>query len=217
MTGRTTERDAAWVDAAATRLLDLGVSLGCLLVLAPVLAVISVAIRAESKGHAFFRQSRVGLGSRPFGLLKFRTMRPGTPDNIGCEMIERELRGEDTSIDGSFKPPDGEHVTAIGAWLRRTSIDELPQLINVVRGEMALVGPRPCLPWEADLFPPQYNARFSVKPGMTGLWQVSGRSTKGTLDMLVFDIEYAAHRSFWGDLKILLKTVPALLRGDGAR
>jgi lipopolysaccharide/colanic/teichoic acid biosynthesis glycosyltransferase len=215
MTTGTTSRGS--VDALATRVLDLTVSVVALIVLSPVMALVALMIRLTSPGPALFRQERVGVDGQPFVMLKFRTMRPGTPDDVAREMIERELRGEDTSVDGSFKPPDGPHVTRIGGLLRRTSLDELPQLVNVLRGDMALVGPRPCLRWEADMFPPFATARFSVKPGITGLWQVSGRSTLGTLDMLRFDVEYAATRSFAGDLKILVGTFTTLFRGDGAR
>jgi len=101
--------------------------------------------------------------------------------------------------------------------LRRYSLDELPQLINVLRGDMALIGPRPCLEWEAEMFPAEYASRFTVRPGLTGLWQVSGRSTLGTLDMLRMDVEYVRLRSLRVDLGILLRTVPAVLRRDGAR
>ena len=157
------------------------------------------------------------LGGETFVMLKFRTMRSGTDDAIAREMIRRELAGEDVATDGSFKPPNGAHVTRIGSILRRTSLDELPQLINVVRGEMALVGPRPCLPWEAEMFPASSAPRFSVKPGITGLWQVSGRSTMSTLQMLAIDNEYARSRHFGGDVAILCRTIPALLGSNGAR
>ena len=120
-------------------------------------------------------------------------------------------------MDGSSKLNGDRRVTRIGAFLRRTSLDELPQLINVLRGEMALVGPRPCLDWEAELFPAEYAPRFNVRPGLTGLWQVSGRSTLGTLDMLRLDVALRAHAGpALDDLRILLRTLPALRR-DGAR
>jgi lipopolysaccharide/colanic/teichoic acid biosynthesis glycosyltransferase len=108
-------------------------------------------------------------------------------------------------------------VTRAGRFLRRTSLDELPQLINVLKGEMSLVGPRPCLAWEASLFPTEFQDRFAVRPGITGLWQVRGRSTLGTQDMLRLDVEYVRSRRLCGDVGILLATVPSMLRGDGAR
>jgi lipopolysaccharide/colanic/teichoic acid biosynthesis glycosyltransferase len=115
-----------------------------------------------------------------------------------------------------YKLEADPRVTPLGAWLRRTSLDELPQLFNVLRGEMSLVGPRPVLPWEAELFAEPHQRRFSVKPGITGLWQVSGRSRLSMLEALDLDIEYVACRSFLLDLQILFRTVPAVLRG-GAR
>jgi lipopolysaccharide/colanic/teichoic acid biosynthesis glycosyltransferase len=119
--------------------------------------------------------------------------------------------------DGSSKLNNDHRITRTGAFLRRTSLDELPQLLNVLRGDMTLVGPRPCLDWEADMFPEEFQPRFSVRPGLTGLWQVSGRSTLGTLDMLRLDVRYIRNRSLRTDLAILLRTVPALLRSSGAR
>ena len=161
--------------------------------------------------------TQMGLGGRRFTLLKFRSMTEGAGDAGLRDLIARELRGEDTTTNGSSKLSDDRHVTRIGAFLRRTSLDELPQLINVLRGDMALIGPRPCLDWEAEMFPAEYASRFTVRPGLTGLWQVSGRSTLGTLDMLRMDVNYVRMRSLRMDLGILLRTVPALLRRDGAR
>ncbi|MBA2323856.1 MAG: sugar transferase, partial [Pseudonocardiales bacterium] len=168
-------------------------------------------------GPALFRQERVGRGRTRFTMLKFRTMTSGVSDAALRELIARELRGENTSVNGSAKLSVDERVTPLGAFLRRTSLDELPQLINVLRGEMALVGPRPCLSWEAERFPAQYASRFSVRPGLTGLWQVSGRSTLGTLEMLQLDVRYVRTRTLRSDASILLRTVPVLLRQDGAR
>lgn len=201
----------------ARRLVDVVCATAALLVLAPLLLVVAVLIRLTSPGPAVFRQPRIGEGGAAFTLYKFRTMRLGGDDSAHREQIEREVRGEDTSVDGSWKLDADPRVTRIGAWLRRTSLDELPQLVNVLRGEMALVGPRPCLVWEAELFPPGSDVRFRVRPGLTGLWQVSGRSTMGTLEMLELDTEYASTRSLAGDLRILLRTVPSMLRTDGAR
>jgi lipopolysaccharide/colanic/teichoic acid biosynthesis glycosyltransferase len=182
----------------------------------PMLAI-AILVWFDDGGPALFRQERVGLHRSPFTMLKFRTMTVGVRDDTLRDLIGRELRGEDTAVNGSSKLNDDRRVTRIGAFLRRTSLDELPQLINVVRGDMALVGPRPCLDWEAELFPAEYGPRFRVRPGITGLWQVSGRSTLGTLDMLRLDVRYVHTRSVRMDLGILLRTVPTLLRHDGAR
>lgn len=202
---------------AARRALDLALAGCALAVLALPMLVIAVLIRLDSPGPALFRQQRIGLGRRPFTLLKFRTMRVGTSDAPLRELIARELAGEDASSNGSWKLGADARVTRVGAVLRRTSIDELPQLLNVLAGTMSLVGPRPCLDWEADMFPPLYDARFEVLPGLTGLWQVSGRSTMGTLEMLDLDLLYVRSRSLRGDLGIVLRTIPALLGRDGAR
>jgi lipopolysaccharide/colanic/teichoic acid biosynthesis glycosyltransferase len=188
-----------------------------LLLLSLLMLLIALAVHVEDRGPALFRQERIGLGRRRFEMLKFRTMTQGVDDADLRDLIARELDGEDTTVNGSSKLNNDRRVTRIGAILRRTSLDELPQLINVLRGEMALIGPRPCLDWEADMFPPEYASRFNVRPGLTGLWQVSGRSTLGTLDMLRLDVQYVRTRSLRGDVGILLRTVPVLLRRDGAR
>jgi lipopolysaccharide/colanic/teichoic acid biosynthesis glycosyltransferase len=202
----------------ASRALDLVLVIPGLLVLSPLFALVAVVVRATSPGPAIFRQERVGYEGRPFTLYKFRTMAASADDDGALrDLIVRELRGEDTTTGGSAKLPDDPRITRVGAVLRRTSIDELPQLWNVLRGDMALVGPRPCLPWEAALFSPPDAERFRVRPGITGLWQVSGRSTLGTLAMLDLDRRYVATRSLRTDVAILARTLPVLLRGDGAR
>jgi len=208
------ERDAAdWLRRTADVVVS---SLLLVLFLVPML-LIAVAVHLEDKGPAFFRQERVGLGGGRFTLFKFRTMFRGGDDRELRELIARELRGEDTVENGSSKLNNDSRVTRTGAFLRKTSLDELPQLLNVLRGDMTLVGPRPCLSWEAEMFPEEFEPRFSVPPGLTGLWQVSGRSTLGTLDMLRLDVRYVENRSLRSDADILLRTVPALLRSNGAR
>jgi lipopolysaccharide/colanic/teichoic acid biosynthesis glycosyltransferase len=202
---------------AARRVLDLITAAVLLAIVAPLWALIVVAIRCESDGPALFRQPRVGAAKRVFTLYKFRTMRLGGDDSRHRALIAAELRGEDTSIRGSWKLDADPRITRVGGLLRRTSLDELPQLLNVLRGDMTLVGPRPCLEWEAILFPPEFAPRFTVKPGLTGLWQVSGRSRVSTLDMLRMDVCYVQTRSLLGDLRILWRTLPSILGQDGAR
>jgi lipopolysaccharide/colanic/teichoic acid biosynthesis glycosyltransferase len=198
------------------RTADVIIAATALVLLCPLMAIIVVVIRLTSPGPALLIQRRVGLARQPFSLYKFRSMHVGGDDTALREMIARELRGEDASSGGSWKLDD-DRITRFGGFLRRNSLDELAQLINVLRGDMTLVGPRPCLEWEADMFPSEFDERFDVRPGMTGLWQVSGRSTMGTLDMLRLDVQYARHQKLRGDIAILARTVPALLRGDGAR
>jgi lipopolysaccharide/colanic/teichoic acid biosynthesis glycosyltransferase len=210
---RIAGRDVA---EAVRRFADVLVCVVLLIVLAVPLLLIALAVRSEDRGPALFRQERIGLGGRRFTLLKFRTMLQGVDDRALRDLIARELRGEDTVENGSSKLNNDRRITRIGAFLRRTSLDELPQLFNVLRGEMTLVGPRPCLDWEAEMFPEEFAPRFTVRPGLTGLWQVSGRSALGTLEMLRLDVLYVRRRSLRSDLAILLRTVPALLR-SGAR
>lgn len=211
-----TRLPARW-EPIARRAVDLMVVVIALLVLAIPMLLIAMAVRWSSPGPAFYRQQRIGRGGRPFTMYKFRTMRVGGSDAQHRELIARELRGEDTSVNGSWKIDCDPRVTRVGGFLRRTSLDELPQLINVLLGQMSLVGPRPCLEWEAEMFPARFAERFDVPPGLTGLWQVSGRSTMGTLEMLELDLAYVRGWSFWSDLGILLRTVPAVVRGQGAR
>jgi lipopolysaccharide/colanic/teichoic acid biosynthesis glycosyltransferase len=209
---------ARW-EPVARRAVDLAVVTIALLVLAIPMLLIVMIIRWDwgSPGPAFYRHQRIGRGGRAFTMYKFRTMRVGGSDAAHRDLIARELRGEDTSVNGSWKIDHDPRVTRIGSFLRRTSLDELPQLFNVLLGQMSLVGPRPCLDWEAEMFPARFAERFDVPPGLTGLWQVSGRSTMGTLEMLELDLAYVRSWGFWSDLGILLRTVPALLRGQGAR
>jgi lipopolysaccharide/colanic/teichoic acid biosynthesis glycosyltransferase len=206
----------AW-ERVARRSIDILVASVLLLITALVLLALALWVRLDSPGPALLRQERVGLGGRRFTLLKFRSMRVGSDDRAHRELIAAELRGEVVAADASTKLPGDPRITRAGSFLRRTSLDEVPQLLNVLRGDMSLVGPRPCLPWEAEMFPAEFVARFAVRPGLTGLWQVSGRSTVGTLDMLELDVDYVRTRRLRLDLWILLFTIPALLRGGGAR
>jgi lipopolysaccharide/colanic/teichoic acid biosynthesis glycosyltransferase len=206
----------AWEEQAGSALDVVGASLA-LLVLAPLFLLVAMWVRLDSPGPALFRQARVGLGGQPFTLYKFRTMRTHSDDRAHRALIMAELSGASTISQGSTKLLDDTRVTRAGRFLRRTSLDELPQLINVLSRRMSLVGPRPCLPWEVDLFPAEFKDRFTVRPGITGLWQVRGRSTLGTLDMLRLDLQYVRSRRLLSDVVIILATVPSMLRGDGAR
>lgn len=204
-------------DQVVRRCVDLLIAGSALIALSPLLLIIAAVIRLTSPGPAVFRQSRVGLARETFCFYKFRTMQAGCDDTPHRELIGRELRGDKVSCGGSWKLDADSRITPFGSFLRRTSLDELPQLVNVLRGEMTLVGPRPCLEWEAEMFPSEFGERFAVRPGVTGLWQVSGRSTVSTLDMLRLDVRYVRERTLSGDFVILMRTVPAVLRGDGAR
>lgn len=207
--------DSRWWDGPPRRAFDLALTVPLLLVIAIPMLAIGALVRIHSPGPALHRQDRVGLGGRTFTMYKFRSMCLDAGDGPLRELIAAELAGLNTGVDGSFKLATDPRVTRVGRFLRRTSLDELPQLLNVLRGDMALVGPRPCLAWEADMFPAQFHTRFEVLPGMTGLWQVSGRSELSTPQMLALDVDYVRRRTARLYLTILLRTVPTLLaRGD---
>ncbi len=177
---------------------------------APLLALIGLAIRLDSPGPIVFRQTRVGAAGKTFEMYKFRSMREGAEAEL--EQL-RELNEADGPI---FKIRDDPRLTRVGRFLRRTSLDELPQLWNVLRGEMSLVGPRPPLPAEVTRYMEWHKKRLEVRPGMTALWQVSGRSTLSFDEGVLLDIYYIENWSLWLDFKILLRTIPKALFGDGA-
>lgn len=210
----TTQRRLA--QETSKRALDLSASLALMIPVAPLLFLLWLAVRLTSPGPGLFRQERLGRDRKPFTVLKLRTMHVGNDDRIHRDYVASLLSAgsaDPAGGSGLYKLDADPRVTRVGVWLRRTSLDELPQLINVLRGEMSLVGPRPVLPWEAQLFPDAYQRRFTVKPGITGLWQVSGRSRLSMRTALDLDLEYVLRRSFAFDLSILFRTVPALFRG----
>lgn len=191
------------------RLLDLYVAAVGLALVWPLLAVLALLIRLESPGPVLFRQWRIGLGGRPFPIYKFRTMRHDAPPG---DYTVRDFR---TFI---FTPAGRDpRLTRIGAVLRRTSFDEVPQLLNVLRGEMSLVGPRPEIPELVAQYPPAYHARHTVLPGITGLAQINGRSDLTYAQTIAYDLSYVRHRSDGLDLRILARTALPVLRGTGAR
>jgi lipopolysaccharide/colanic/teichoic acid biosynthesis glycosyltransferase len=201
------------------RMLDLAVATAGLTLLSPLFVIVACLIRVTTPGPALFRQIRLGKDGSPFVLFKFRTMYADCPDDVHREYV-RKLLTEDEPHDGGragvYKLDQDERITPVGRLIRRTSIDELPQLLNVIRGDMSLVGPRPALPWEAEMFDAVYFARFIVPPGLTGLWQVSGRNSLTMRQGLDLDLEYVRRQSLALDLWILLKTVPAVLSTHGA-
>jgi lipopolysaccharide/colanic/teichoic acid biosynthesis glycosyltransferase len=201
------------------RLLDIVLAVSGLIILAPLMILVAALVRATSPGPVLFRQVRIGLNEQPFVMFKFRTMRNGCADGPLREMNRAELRGsaDPGTSDGVFKLEDDPRVTAVGRILRRFSIDELPQLFNVLRGEMSLVGPRPALPWEVELFSREQRRRHACVPGITGLWQVSGRNHLSMPDMLALDLRYVEHRSMLLDLQILIRTPRAVLFDTSAR
>jgi lipopolysaccharide/colanic/teichoic acid biosynthesis glycosyltransferase len=180
-----------------------------LIVLSPVMALIAVAIKLESRGPVFFRQIRVGKDEKPFKVIKFRSM---TVAQAGEQRVE-EAVGD---IDSFVFTPKGQ-ITRVGGVLRSTSADELPNLINVLRGEMSIVGPRPDEPEIVAQYRPEWRRRHSVKPGITGLAQINGRADLTYSEIMNYDLEYVDTRSFLGDLRIVLKTFGVVARREGAR
>jgi lipopolysaccharide/colanic/teichoic acid biosynthesis glycosyltransferase len=200
---------------ALKRAIDLLLAALVLVVLSPVWLVIAAAIRLSSPGPALFRREMVGQGGRRFTYFKFRTMREGD-DSHHREWLHAFVTRDAPYEGGDFKVRDDPRVTRIGAVLRRLSLDEVPQLINVIRGEMSVVGPRPPIPYEFDLYDERTRRRLAVKPGITGLHQVTGRSSVPFSTMLQIDIEYIERRSIPLDLSIMLRTPVVMLSGRGA-
>jgi exopolysaccharide biosynthesis polyprenyl glycosylphosphotransferase len=194
------------------RAVDLvGATVG-LVVTASLMAIVAVAVKLDSPGPVFFRQERVGWGGGRFRILKFRTMIRGAEDR------RPQLQGSSIYRDARlFKVPNDPRITRVGRVLRRTSLDEVPQLLNVLLGEMSLVGPRPPLPSEVELYELQHYARFDVKPGMTGPWQVNGRNEIIDFDQVVaLESEYIRNWSLWRDITLILRTIPAVVMHRGA-
>jgi exopolysaccharide biosynthesis polyprenyl glycosylphosphotransferase len=189
------------------RAVDVVVSGLALIVGSPILLAIALAIKARDGSPVVFRQTRIGLHGRKFGMLKFRTM------TVDAEQRLEELRAKSEINGAAFKMTNDPRVTRSGRWLRRSSLDELPQLWNVFRGDMSLVGPRPALPKEVDAYDLWHRRRLSMKPGMTGLWQVSGRRSPSFDRWAELDLSYIDRWSLWLDVKILARTLPAAIEG----
>lgn len=189
---------------------DVSVAGLLLVLLAPVFAVVALMVRLDGGGPVLFRQTRVGRGGEPFRMIKFRTMHADAEHRLGA------VRDRNESPGVLFKIREDPRVTRSGRRLRRWSLDELPQLVNVVRGEMSLVGPRPPLPSEVQRYPQDMRRRLAVKPGMTGLWQVSGRSSLAWDETIRLDLQYVENWSLTVDLVILMRTATAVIRGCGA-
>lgn len=207
----------------AKRTLDLlGGALGGLLLL-PLGLFIAMLIKLDSPGPVLFSQVRIGQGGRPFRFYKFRTMRVGADPEVHRRYVQSLIRAElaeKAEANGTphapYKLVKDARVTRVGRLLRRSSLDELPQVINVLKGEMSLVGPRPPLPYEVEAYEDWHKQRLAVRPGLTGLWQVRGRSRVPFDEMVRMDLEYIERQSLRLDLAILVQTVPAIVSGKGA-
>jgi lipopolysaccharide/colanic/teichoic acid biosynthesis glycosyltransferase len=201
------------------RVLDVVIAGALLLLLSPAMLLMALAIRLDSPGPALYRQRRLGRRLQPFTVVKFRTMRDGVGHDQHRAFVLELIAGAVPEQNGDgprFKLNRDSRVTRLGHYLRRSSLDELPQLWNVLRGQMSLVGPRPPISYEVENYPAHWFPRFAVKPGVTGLWQVSGRSELTLEEMIQLDLEYVRRRSPWLNLWILARTVPVVLSRRGA-
>ncbi|HLI32588.1 MAG TPA: sugar transferase [Solirubrobacteraceae bacterium] len=201
------------------RSLELLLAITALALALPLLAVAALAIRLDSGGPVIYRQRRLGRALVPFTVHKLRTMVDGAGHERHRRNVLRQIAGERLPAAGSgprFKPSDDERITRVGRILRCTSIDELPQLLDVICGRMSLVGPRPAIAYEVDHYRPEWFERFAVRPGLTGLWQVSGRGEVTLPEMFALDLAYVRQRSLALNLRILLRTVPVVLSMRGA-
>jgi lipopolysaccharide/colanic/teichoic acid biosynthesis glycosyltransferase len=200
----------------AKRLFDITFSLLVLILCAPIYLLLAIAIAASSSGSIFYIQERVGKNYRHFGCIKFRTMIPDA-DRVLHEMMAQsaDLRQE---FSENFKLKEDPRITKIGKFLRTTNLDEFPQFINVLKGEMSIVGPRPLVPEEIERYGTQIDRILTIRPGITGLWQVSGRNDIPYAQRIRIDVNYVKHRNFWLDLRIVLKTVLMTIipRNNGA-
>jgi lipopolysaccharide/colanic/teichoic acid biosynthesis glycosyltransferase len=211
-------RRSDYLEGRLKRALDLAGSTVLLTLSAPLFVAAAAATKLDSPGPVLFRQERVGKDGRPFVVTKFRSMHADTSQDVHRRHMQTFMRAS-VGVDrggSSFKLRDDPRVTRVGRILRRTSLDELPQLLNVIRGEMSLVGPRPAIGYEVDLYAPWQRARLDAHPGITGIWQVHGRSRVGFDESVQMDLGYIERASFWLDLKILLLSFPAVLTGKGA-
>ena len=206
----------------AKRAIDLTVSILVLVIFAPLFLLIALLIKISSPGPVLFKQIRAGKDGRPFTFYKFRTMRHDTDDSLHREYATNFIGGKELRLKDEvsnkkvYKMPNDPRVTPIGRILRRTSLDELPQIFNVIKGEMSLVGPRPPIAYELTVYKEWHKRRLRAKPGITGLWQVSGRSSVPFHDMVLLDLYYINRWSLRMDLEILLRTIPVVLSGKGA-
>ena len=203
---------------ALKRGMDVVLAAILLVLLAPLMACMAVAIRLDSRGPALFRQRRVGRWGREFVMFKFRSMFNGADEGVHRQFAKEYVNGNGHKVAGAgpgsgavFKPRNDTRVTRVGRWLRRTSLDELPQLLNVLRGEMSLVGPRPAIPYEVEEYTDWHRRRLEVLPGMTGLAQISGRSGLTFEKIVHLDVQYIQRCSLGLDMAILLKTIPVVL------
>ena len=209
-----------WMVNKAKHALDAFISFPLFFILLPLFGMIAAAIKMTSPGPVFYRAKAIGKMGREFTMYKFRSMRVNNDAQIHKNYVTKLIKGEigkDSANDGKpLKIVDDPRITSVGHFLRKLSLDELPQLINVIKGDMSLVGPRPCLPYEYEIYQDWYKKRSSIRPGISGLWQVAGRSEVAFEDMILLDLYYVYNRSLWMDLNILIETVFVIIEKRGA-
>ena len=211
-------RYPAW-ERTAKRAIDVSVALAVLVLGSPVFALLALLVKLSSPGPVLFRQVRLGKDGTPFPFYKFRSMRHHNDESLHRRFAENFINGNGgDEADGQtvFKMVHDPRVTPIGRFLRRSSLDELPQFWNILRGEMSLVGPRPPIAYELEHYQDWHKDRLKVTPGLTGLWQVSGRSQVGFDEMVMLDLHYISRWSLMLDLKIIARTLPVMIKGEGA-
>lgn len=200
---------------AFKRTFDIVAALAGLVVLSPLLALIAIAVKLDSPGPVIFKQQRLGRDLRTFSMWKFRSMRTDADDTLHREAVKRtaELHRSEA---GTYKTLDDPRVTRFGRFIRAWNLDELPNLVNILRGDMSTVGPRPALEYELPYYKDWYYRRFAVKPGLTGLWQVKRADAEDFDEMIRMDVEYVERLSFWSDLRLIALTIPSIIRERGA-
>ncbi|MGV7223929.1 MAG: sugar transferase, partial [Nitrospinales bacterium] len=209
----------AWLYNKVKHTFDAVIGLLLFIVCLPIVAIIAIAIKADTKGPVFYRPRVVGKNGTLFNMFKFRTMIPDSDPGVHREYVTKLIQGEigaSGTDDQILKITDDPRITRVGKLLRKLSLDELPQILNVVKGEMSLVGPRPCLMYEYELYQDWHKKRTRVRPGITGLWQVSGRSNVTFDDMILLDLYYVYNRSFLMDFNTLYETVFVVMQRKGA-
>jgi lipopolysaccharide/colanic/teichoic acid biosynthesis glycosyltransferase len=208
---------AAFTRSVRKRAMDIVVASLVLLLGSPVWLLIALSIRLTSPGPILFRQQRLGLAGVPFTCLKFRSMHDRVDEDMHREYVVSQITAPSDAVrhDNVFKLTHDPRVTGVGKWIRRTSLDEIPQFINVLRGEMSVVGPRPPLEYEVAHYEPHHLARLAAKPGITGLWQVSGRNQLNYSEMVELDIEYIQTWSFGRDISIVARTPWVMFSNSG--
>jgi lipopolysaccharide/colanic/teichoic acid biosynthesis glycosyltransferase len=203
----------------AKRLLDVALAVALLVLLLPLMALVAALVAFDSPGPVLFKQKRVGEDGEHFDMYKFRSMCQNADAGLHRAAVKRFMQGErlnhERTTDAPYKLGDDPRITRIGRFIRKTSLDELPQLWNIIIGDMSFVGPRPPVPYEVEMYSPQAMKRLHGKPGLTGPWQVYGRGTVSYSKMIEMDVAYLSTRSIWYDLKLIVLTAPAAVRGKG--